>query len=172
MTIIDRIEKHCSTIPDSRLNQMLAKLDFIGDTFHALDIPLVHPLKQKGESLRPLTTLGQFGTLALVLQLREVYESKSTDLIFTEMTTLTQDFISHFKISNSDSTRESPRAAFRPFDLDDPDLSFIIEKIHTSVPLAPTDDRSESYHSCSDESDVLIPSRTQVTRSEIRINID
>ena len=159
---ITKVEDFCKRIPHSLLNEMLNKLKFIGNSFDSLDIPLVHPLKQKGESLRPLTTLGQFGTIALVQELMIIYEEQRKDLIFTEMTNLTMDFQNHFNISKPDLLAEAPRTSNRALDMDENELCQILEKTHTSVPLAPPDDKSGSYHSFSDESDVIIPQRNHV----------
>ncbi|ODN03475.1 hypothetical protein Ocin01_03205, partial [Orchesella cincta] len=63
----------------------------------SLNIPLVHPLRPKGEPLRPLTVLGQHGSVYLVAKLMQIYSNCKVDVLFTEMTEATLYFARHFE---------------------------------------------------------------------------
>ncbi|CAL8133855.1 unnamed protein product [Orchesella dallaii] len=61
------------------------------------NIPLVHPLRPKGEPLRPLSVLGQHGSVHLVAKLMQIYDSCKVDILFTEMTDASLYFTRHFE---------------------------------------------------------------------------
>lgn len=77
------------------LSKLEIQLDSCQKSIDSLNIPLVHPLKAKGESLRPLTTLGQAGTLHLLWKLSQLHRETRSDLIFSIMRELGQDFETH-----------------------------------------------------------------------------
>ena len=191
-----------STLQNFRVRQIIAGDDSRADEeFEQLNMPLVHPLKQKGESLRPLTTLGQLGTVMLVWRLMRLEFERRSDIIFTEMDILARDFQKHCKMISgsksplfeasiktviSDKTVLLDSAEMRENSLEsstngnnngsdddngaddyedehfelllNEELCRILEKLHTAVAIVP-DNKSGSYHSLSDESDIVIPSR-------------
>lgn len=62
-----------------------------------MNIPLLHPLRSKSEPLRPLTVLGQLGSVHLVRKLMQIYNHCKMDTIFSEMTDQTAFFRQHFE---------------------------------------------------------------------------
>ncbi|CAG7833445.1 unnamed protein product [Allacma fusca] len=179
-------------------NPISSDTDTGDEYFERLNIPLVHPLKQKGESLRPLTILGQLGTVMLVWRLMRLELEKRPDYIFSEMDKLAREFVKYCKLVDgsksplfddsiktviSDRTvRLDPAELKEIYDLssngvhadddngaeegDDEhfelllnnELCCILEKINSAVAIVP-DNKSGSYHSLSDVSDVGTPSR-------------
>jgi hypothetical protein len=146
-----------------------------------LNVPLVHPLKMKGESLRPLTTLGQLGTVYLIWKLNLVHEEHQKDLIFSQMKELTMDFQQHCrnlkkqkKQESEGSTSTSPSSIetisapeednslkLNSF-LKNPEVPIILEKIHISCPLPPGSKKSSSYHTVSEQGSEQIPNSSEV----------
>lgn len=61
-----------------------------------INVPLVHPLRAKGECLRPFTVLGQLGSVHLVGKLMQIYNCCKMDIIFAELTETTIAFRQHF----------------------------------------------------------------------------
>lgn len=106
--LIDDIKMFFQRNPDSNIASFLERsgisLDpssedalnssLLNDT---LNVPLIHPLRPKGEPLRPLTVLGGLGTVHLVKTLMQIYNHCKMDTIFTEMTEQTSFFVQHFQ---------------------------------------------------------------------------
>jgi len=151
----------------------------VQESIDIIKLPLVHPLKAKGESLRPLTTLGQLGSIHLVWKLLQVYHSFKEDTIYLEFSQLTSDFEEHCaqnsSIENGDSKKESDEmssdgsatSGISPNEvkfLVDPTVPVVLEKVHAAVPIpGGSDTKSGSYHTVSEEnSDCLQPSPPQV----------
>lgn len=88
-----------NTNPTTKTNcltsQLITKLNFINNSFEELRLPFVHPLKRKDESLRPLTILGQFGIILFIQKLFDIRLQFKQDLIFDEITKLTDEFETH-----------------------------------------------------------------------------
>lgn len=80
---------------------LLSKLDIsvapnsVQRSISAINVPLVHPLKAKGESLRPLTTLGQVGIVHLLWKLVVLHSTHRKDLIFGIIRELGDEFEKH-----------------------------------------------------------------------------
>jgi hypothetical protein len=154
--------------------------DAVQDSIEPLNIPLLHPLKVKGESLRPLTTLGQLGTLQLVWRLLQLYNEHKEDLIFMDMAQLTLDFRIHCSVvtqgrsvgvgaklpvpNNDDNNAYLKEEEEERRLLLDPEVSSVLDKVHAAVPVpVPSDSKSGSYHTISEEeSEVLHHSPPQV----------
>jgi len=102
---LDELSTHIPLIPESPFLPFLQRLSISLDKneltcLDVLNFPLIHPLKPKGESLRPLTTLGQLGSVYLIRELLKLYEIPARDLLFSTMTELTDSFRQHCTSSN------------------------------------------------------------------------